>query len=98
MFIQKFEDSDYSVQTSLNTSLAKQGTNNLETQYQDKVCNIWDMASNCGERTTETCINSYVPCTNRGGCYDLNVYTSNRYSYSPANSDAYSAFRPLLYL
>ena len=99
VFIQKFEDSDYSKQNSLNTgSLAKQGTNNLEVQYQDEVRNIWDMASNCWEWTTETCSNPDYPCTVRGGVYGGISYTSFRSYRSPTNSDPYSAFRPLLYL
>ena len=101
VFIQKFEDSDYSIQTSLykGQEPAKQGTNNLEAQYQDEVCNIWDMASNCTEWTTETSSCPGYPCTNRGGYYDNSInYTSFRRYFSPTDSIPNRAFRPLLYL
>ena len=61
----------YSNQNSLNTEndgLARQGTNNLtEASQQDKICNVYDMASNCFEWSTETCSGSSNPCTGRGG-------------------------------
>ena len=108
VFIQKFDDrtnktKEYSMQTSLNTTsnigLAGRGTNNEEVQYQDKVCNIWDMASNCMEWTTEAYSNPDYPCTNRGGNYNNgNGYTSVRSGNSTTLSDPSYAFRPILYL
>ena len=73
-FLQKCDNrtdktTPYSRQNSLNTSLATQGTNNLETK--DQICNIFDMASNCGEWTTETCSSADFPCVNRGDNYFL---------------------------
>ena len=54
VFLQKFDNrankaslKPYSRQNSLNTSLASQGTNNLEVSKQDVICNVYDMASNC---------------------------------------------------
>ena len=96
-FIQSFEDSDYSMKTSVNTSLSTTGTVGAETQ--DKVCNIYDMASNCIEWSTETCSDAGYPCTGRGGIYYYSVY----YASIRSNDDAtYSndggSFRPLLYL
>ena len=77
------------------------GTNILEaTNKIDKQCNIFDMAGNCFEWTTETSSNSNLPCVIRGGFY----YGSNNYASSRNNdgitSYAYSdySFRPLLYL
>ena len=101
VFIQKFEDDDYSKQTSLNQlpaqDLAKQGTNNTSTQ--DEVCKIWDMASNCGEWTTETCSKSDFPCVYRGGLYNNSIIcTSVRELYRPTRAYVFDAFRPLLYL
>ncbi len=65
VFIQKCSgDSRYSQQNSLNTSLSTTGTTN------DVKCNIYDMASNCVEWTTETAKNSSTPCVLRGGYYD----------------------------
>lgn len=89
----------YSKQNSLNTSLATTGTNNLtDTTKQDKICNIWDMASNCWEWTTETYSRSGGPCVYRGGLYNSSYYTSSRDFGSTSVADSYSSFRPLLYL
>ena len=99
----------YSMQYSLNTSFASQGTNNLtEASKIDKICNVYDMASNCYEWSTETCSRyGNYSCTVRGGRYSTNFnYTSNRayydtagYTYGPPDSRAYIiSFRPLLYL
>ncbi len=101
VFIQECSgDTDYSRQNSLNTgSLANKGTNNLETK--DQVCNIYDMASNCWEWTTETYRNSVVNnlVVRRGGSYsERSYYTAYRYRNSVASGYAASAFRPLLYL
>ena len=62
-------------QNSLNTdSIAITGT------IDDKQCNIYDMASNVREFTTETCSSSGDPCVNRGGYYKNSTnYTSGRY-------------------
>ena len=91
----------YSLQYSLNSGLASQGTNNLtEASKIDKICNVYDMASNCCECSTETYSYSDFPCAIRGGYYYGNAfYTSNRNSDSATDSgdDRYS-FRPLLYL
>ena len=64
LFLQTFDNrtnkdslKKYSRQTSLNTNsdgLATQGTNKLDTSKQDKICNVYDMASNCLEWSTET--------------------------------------------
>ena len=91
----------YSRQTSLNSSLASQGTNNLtEASKQDKICNVYDMASNCWEWSTETCSYSYAHCTGRGGDYRYGTYyTSIRYNHLATDSYSYAgSFRPLLYL
>ena len=91
VFLQKFDNrankaslKPYSRQNSLNTSLASQGTNSLEDiSKQDVICNVWDMASNCFEWTTETYSYSDYPCANRGGwCDDSDGYTSVRNSLS----------------
>lgn len=103
-FLQKCDDREgdnllpYSMQYSLNTgSIEPLGTNNLERK--DIICNIYDMASNCIEWTTDTCDKPDYPCVNRGGYYDFNgYYTSNRYSNPLLSSDVRNAFRPLLYL
>ena len=103
-FLQAFDNraeetktTPYSRQTSLNSSLADKGTNQLETK--DVICNVYDMASNTWEWSTETYSRTVYPCVTRGGSYhDSNDYTSSR-SYGYA-THGYStvAFRPLLYL
>ena len=96
-FIQSFEDSDYSLKTSVNSSLLTTGTVGAETQ--DKVCNIYDMASNCAEWSTETCSVAGHHCTGRGGDYDVSPsFASNRLGGSASDSNDDCSFRPLLYL
>ena len=106
-FLQKFDNrankaslKPYSQQTSLNDSLASQGTNNLsEGSKQDVICNVYDMASNCWEWTTETYSSSDSPCTDRGGVYG-NSYdcTSSRFGDFAGLSDDGVSFRSLLYM
>ena len=90
----------YSRQNSLNTSLSQTGTNSLtDTSKIDVQCNIYDMASNIWEWTTETSYNSSFPCASRGGGYsDSYNYTSNRLSSEASLSNDDIGFRPLLYL
>ena len=106
VFLQKFDNrankaslKPYSRQNSLNNSLASQGTNNLEVSKQDVICNVYDMASNCVEWTTETYSNSSLPCTGRGGDYlRSGFYTSDRGGTSISTNGGYVSFRPLLYM
>jgi len=109
VFLQKFDNrankaslKPYSQQTSLNTgSLANQGTNNLsDASKQDVICNVYDMASNCMEWTTETHNQAGPPCSSRGGYYGYG------YSYTSYRDDGvlmsistdYISFRSLLYM
>ena len=97
LFIQTFGgNSTYSRKNSVNTStdgLAKKGTES------DKERNIYDMASNCFEWSTETYSNSSNPCTNRGGFYlNSKSYTSNRNKLNKTASGVGISFRPLLYV
>ena len=111
LFLQTFDNrtnkdslKKYSIQTSLNTNsdgLATQGTNKLDTSKQDKICNVYDMASNCIEWSTETCNYGWVhPCTGRGGnCISSSGCTSYRSSNDFTTTIGYNAsFRPILYL
>ena len=106
VFLQKFDNrankaslKPYSRQNSLNTSLASQGTNNLEVSKQDVICNVYDMASNCREWTTETYSNSSFPCTGRGGFYYSSYdYTSDRSYGNTSISGGGLSFRSLLYM
>ena len=107
VFLQKFDNrankaslKPYSRQNSLNNRLASQGTNNLsDASKQDVICNVYDMASNCMEWTTETSSDSSNPCTHRGGIYfSSGYYTSHRGGDYITYSRDYSSFRPLLYM
>ena len=93
-FIQKCTDkTNYANQNSLNKSLSQTGTTN------DNPCNIFDMASNVIEWTTETSSDSNSPCVVRGGFYGGSLYyTSNRCYYYTSLSNYSLGFRPLLYL
>ena len=80
-----------------NTSLMNTG------ETGDKVCNIFDMAANVGEWTTEysTYTNSShaIPCTLRGGDYDnSSYYTAVRNINYATYSVNYIGFRVALYI
>ena len=95
IFIQKCTtQTNYANQTSLNTgSLAQIGTT------ADKQCNIFDMASNVYEWTTETSHNSDYPCDFRGGnYYGINFYTSSRNGNNTSESSINIGFRSLLFI
>ena len=105
LFLQTFGNNPkYSMQNSLNSSLANKGTNNLtEASKIDKICNVYDMASNCSEWTTETCEDSdneyFSVSAQRGGLCDSNDwYMSNRHNINPGLANEYISFRPILYL
>ena len=76
------------------------GTNILKaTNKIDKQCNIFDMAGNCFEWTTETSSNSGWPCVSRGGyCNYSTYYTSDRNDSNTSHATSPDSFRPLLYL
>ena len=77
------------------------GTNILKaTNKVDKQCNIFDMAGNCFEWTTETSSDSFGPCVGRGGffSYGNDGCTSYRFTYFTSGAGSSFSFRPLLYL
>ncbi len=94
VFIQTYSgDNDYSKQNSKNTSLANTGTNG------DKVCNIYDMASNTTEWSTETSSYDGYPCTLRGGTYHSSDGCAGaRGGYIMSDSYDDISFRSLLYI
>ena len=107
VFIQKCgTDNNYANQ--LGTSTTPDNPSNLgeaklaQGNGKDKAdtqCNIYDMAGNCVEWTTETSSVSDSPCVNRGGFYvHGNLCTSDRFFAVPTSANVYGAFRPLLYL
>ena len=83
--------------TTGNTSLKNTG------ETGDIVCNIYDMAANTTEWTTEystyTPLSSAYPCVDRGGhCNDSDYYTAYRYYNSATFSYSYISFRSTLYV
>ena len=98
VYIQNFSGAtDYSRQTSSNTSLANTGVNS------DEKCKINDMASNTYEWTTEYCTYTYssdaYPCTFRGGYYNSSSHcTGNRYNDTVPDSNNFISFRCALYM
>ena len=88
-------------QSSTSTSAPQTtGTNILSaTSKVDKQCNIFDMAGNCYEWTTETSSRSNNPCVDRGGGYNVSLdRTSSRYGLNTSHASRGHSFRPLLYL
>ena len=100
LFLQTCGKEKYSRKTSVNSLLAGKGTNASDyTGTRDNVCNVYDMASNVYEWTTETSDHSNLPCVYRGGGYDSsNNYTCYRDYYDTSYSDAFYGFRPLLFV
>ena len=95
LFIQKYADSDYSRQDGKSINSSKQ-TTGLSGDIQ---LNIYDMAGNCREWTTETSSYANRPCVRRGGDYDLSrYYTSCRFYFNTTTAYSDPSFRPLLYL
>ena len=96
VFIQTYSgDNDYSkeVGPTFSSTLKASGTT------ADKRCNIYDMASNTAEWTTETSTDADRPCTYRGGlCNYSTHYTALRYDNATSDSGASISFRPLLYV
>ena len=92
----------YTVGESSRSTSAPQttGTNILKaTNKIDKQCNIFDMAGNCMEWTTETYSMSDVPCVYRGGFYfNSGICTRNRSYHDTSHAGSHVSFRPLLYL
>ena len=108
VFIQKCgtesNSSTYSYTAGLSLTSTSEpqttGTNILNaTKKVDKQCNIFDMAGNCWEWTTETYINPSVACVSRGGsCSSSGYCTRSRRNYSTSFAYSLYSFRPLLYL
>ena len=93
VYIQKMLNINYANQTSKNSSLSPIGTTT------DLPCNIYDMASNVYEWTTETLSSGSSPCTVRGGYYSYSDnYTSSRDFDSTTCSGDGIGFRPVLYI
>ena len=99
LFIQKCSgDMDYSRQTRLQSTPAKTGEA-TDGANKDVRCNIYDMAGNEFEWSTETSSGSTFPCISRGGNYSYSsFYTSIRGSSNTTVASRNYSFRSLLYL
>ena len=90
-------NSGYSRLSNINYSFVTTGTNNQETK--DVQCNVYDMAGNTTEWTTETSNNSGHSCVPRGDDYGISSnYAGNRGDYFTSSSYDFISFRPILYL
>ena len=102
LFIQKYGQNNYSreIGESTTSQIANTGKNLLKsTNKEDVQLNIYDMAGNCWESTTETYSDASYPCVIRGAySTDSNFYTSNRHEGGTSDSNSLRSFRPLLYL
>ena len=108
VFIQKCGTESNSSTYSKTDGLSSTGTNGPQTtgtnilkvtSKVDKQCNIFDMAGNCREWTTETYSDSNGFCVYRGGFYDYSYcYTSTRNVTDTSGASSRYSFRPLLYL
>ena len=93
LFIQECSnDKTYSRKKSLNTQLMNTGSTG------DVVCNIYDMASNNWEWTTETCNLEETPCVTEGGDWYHKEYYANGRNYRNSEKDGAGSFRPILYI
>ena len=98
LFLQEFGWKNYSRQTSINTS-GPNANGTVSDSNKDNPCNIYDMASNCTEWTTETSSFSNFPCVVLGGGYYYSgYYTSSRGFNGPNSADESTSFRPVLYI
>ena len=101
LFIQKYGQNNYSreIGKSTTSQIANTGKNLLKsTNKEDVQLNIYDMAGNCWEWTTENFSNASSPCVSRGGCYYGYNYASYRDSNSTSLGSSLYSFRPLLYM
>ena len=108
VFLQKLDNRSnkenmkpYSMQSSVSGNIiARKGTNNLEDiSKQDVICNIWDMASNFLEWTTETSNCNDGECTFRGNSFTYPHYSPRGRHYLEKDSVyADDSFRPIIYI
>ena len=101
LFIQKYGQNNYSREIGQSTTrqIANTGKNLLKsTNKEDVQLNIYDVAGNCWEWTTENYSYARYPCVPRGGYYLSSDCTSDRGGISTSVSDSGLSFRPLLYM
>ena len=102
LFIQKYGQNNYSIEIGESTTenIANTGKNLLKsTNKEDVQLNIYDMAGNCFEWTTETYNDASSPCAHRGGLYNNNLLYMNLRGISDMrNGSSNNSFRSLLYM
>lgn len=100
VFIQTFsEDTNYAKQTRLQSTLAKTGEASDGTN-KDVKCNIYDMAGNTLEWSTETQTDDTYYCVSRGGVYNTTGKYVEYRSYQGSATSAYNdlSFRLIVYI
>lgn len=98
LFLQEYDD-------RINKTLLYASQNRTEKSFKikgtdaDKVCNVYDMAGNCFEWSTETNNNlPNSPCVVRGGVYFQDgAYTAFREGSANTTSET-MGFRPIIYI
>ena len=103
IFIQQCgQNNSYASRSGQSTDTSKPaatGTNTLSaTSAVDVQCNIYDMAGNVREWTTESYVSTSNPCVIRGGNSSGTNTTSSRNFRSTTDANKHFGFRPLLYL
>ena len=102
LFIQKYGQNNYSREIGESTTgnTANTGKNLLKsTNKEDVQLNIYDMAGNCWEWTTEASSKDGDPCVDRGGySFDKYSYSSRRLDDGTSDSYRQISFRSILYL
>ena len=95
LFLQEFGKENYSNEHAFvteNSLFAQNGT--IENQ-----CNVYDMASNCYEWSTETFSLSNRSCVQRGGSYkEISLGACNRQYQNNSDNDIFFSFRPIIYM
>ena len=95
VFIQTFGQSNYSMQGRVDTNTGLQTTG----KSGDEQLNIYDMASNVYEWSTEKSMNSKYSCVYRGGGYNSKSSpSSSRFGNTITYKDTSVSFRPIIYL
>ena len=99
LFLQNCGEKKYSRKTSANSYFANMGTNASNyTGTRDIQCNVFDMASNVFEWTTEMSSFPNEPCVYRGGNYHYAAYTSYRWNDGSSYANNGFGYRPILYI
>ena len=98
-FIQKCSDNKtYSQNSSLQTTLTTTGNAKDVNNNKDVVCNIYDLAGNSFEYSTEISLYGTNNIIVRGGGYTGNSPSTSRFSRGVTTSVEVRSFRTILYL